>query len=239
MIERLQSVLSHAGVASRRHAAELIELGKVSVDGQVVRERGFRIDPAKHEITVNGRAIPKSSGKFYFLFNKPKGVITTVTDTHGRRKVMDYFPGIKVRLFPVGRLDKDTTGLLIVTNDGDMAHRLTHPSFEIDKEYEAVVLGQVLQRDISRIESGVRIEEGMTSPCRIRLLGMVAAGSRYGIIIHEGRKRQIRRMFESVGAKVLELKRVRYAGLTLGKLKEGEYRVLTSKEVSALKGGAK
>lgn len=239
MKERLQTVLSHGGVASRRHAAEVIEAGKVAVDGVVVTERGFRVDPAEHEITVNGRPLSGTEAKFYFLFNKPKDVITTVTDTHGRRKVLDYFSGVKARLFPVGRLDKDTTGILIVTNDGELAHTLSHPSFEVEKEYEALVWAELPSRDIVRLERGVMLEEGKTAPCKIRLMGTGPRGATYRVVLHEGRKRQVRRMFDAVGSRVKELKRVRYAWLTLGKLREGEYRSLTAREVHALKERAK
>lgn len=235
MKERLQTILSHAGVASRRHAVDYIEAGKVTVDGVVVTERGYRVDPAAHKIAVNGKPLAGDESKLYFLFNKPKDVITTVTDTHGRRKVMDYFNGIRARLFPVGRLDKDTTGIIIMTNDGDLAHRLAHPSFEVEKEYEALVWAELPSRDLAKLERGVMLEEGKTASCHIRLIGLDPRGAKYQIIIHEGRKRQIRRMFEAVGSRVKELKRVRYAGLTLGKLREGEFRSLTAKEVNALK----
>ena len=134
MSKRLQTVLAHAGVASRRHAAELIESGSVKVNGKTVTEKGYRVDPDVHEILVDGRPIRKEEKKVYFLFHKPRDVISTVSDTHGRKKVTDFFKHVKARLYPVGRLDKDTTGLLLITNDGQVTHKLAHPSFEIDKE---------------------------------------------------------------------------------------------------------
>ena len=237
MNARLQTVLSHAGVASRRHAVELIEAGRVKVDGVVVTEKGARVDPDVQKILVDGRGLPKGIGKLYFLFNKPKGVITTASDTHDRRKIVDYFRKVGARLFPIGRLDKDTTGLIILTNDGDLAHKLAHPSFEVEKEYEALVGGWVKEGNISRLERGVMLEEGLTAPCRIKILGRNERGVRVSVRIHEGKKRQVRRMFEQTGARVLELKRVRYAGLRIGDLKEGDFRRLSAREVADLKGG--
>ncbi len=236
MNTRLQTVLSHAGVASRRHAVELIEAGRVKIDGAVVKEKGFRVDPDIQEVLVDGRPLRKDIGKLYFLFNKPKGVITTVWDTHGRKKIVDYFRNVGARLFPVGRLDKDTTGIIILTNDGDLAHKLAHPRFEVEKEYEALVGGWVKEGNISRLERGVMVEGGVTAPCRIRVLGRNERGVRVSVRIHEGKKRQVRRMFEQVGARVLELKRVKYAGLSIGSLKEGEFRRLSKREVDELKG---
>ncbi|MFH1665428.1 MAG: pseudouridine synthase [Candidatus Omnitrophota bacterium] len=235
MDKRLQTVLAHAGVVSRRRAAELIEDGKVKVDGAVVTEKGFRVDPSAHEIEAEGRVISREEKKYYFLFNKPRGVISTVTDTHSRRKVSDYFKGVTARLYPVGRLDKDTTGILLVTNDGDLTHKLSHPSFEIEKEYLAVVGPRVPERNIRRLEKGIDIEGKRTSPCKIKFVRTDPGGEVYRIILHEGRKRQIRMMFEAAGARVVDLARVRYAGLTLGSLKPGEHRALTAEEVAKLK----
>ncbi|MFH1552575.1 MAG: pseudouridine synthase [Candidatus Omnitrophota bacterium] len=236
MEKRLQTVLAHAGVASRRHAAELIESGKVQVDGRSVTEKGFRIDPQKHEILVNGRPIPTEEKKYYFLFNKPKNVISTVSDTRGRKKVTDFFKDINARLYPVGRLDKDTTGIIVITNDGEMAHKLAHPRFQTEKAYRVDVEPCVSIEDIRRIERGIELDGKVTAPCRIKLLNKSKERAVYRVHLREGRKRQIRRMFEAVGARVMELKRVRYAGLTLGRLQEGEFRNLTEKEVDSLKG---
>jgi 23S rRNA pseudouridine2605 synthase len=235
MKKRLQTVLSHAGVASRRHAAELIESGKVRIDGLLVTEKGVRIDPDEHEILVNGRPLPGEEKKYYFLLNKPKGYISTTSDTHSRRKITDIFKNIKARLYPVGRLDKDTTGIIVVTNDGKLAHALAHPSFEVEKEYVATVDKFIPLVDIKRIEKGIELDGKMTAPCRIKLRRKGRTNVIYRITLHEGRKRQIRRMFEAVGGKVTALKRVKYAGLALGKMEEGEYRSLTNKEVNKLK----
>lgn len=234
MEKRLQNILAHAGVASRRHAAELIEAGKVKVDGKIVRERGLRFDPDLHDISVSGKAIPKEETKYYFLFNKPAGIISTVKDTHDRRKVTDFFSDIDARLYPVGRLDKDTTGVLIVTNDGKITHGLTHPSFEVDKEYIVDVDESIKALDIRKLEKGIYLEDKMTSPCSIQRERTGGKAS-YIVRLHEGRKRQIRRMFEVIGRKVVSLKRVKYAGLTLKGLKEGEFRPLTEEEIKRLK----
>jgi 23S rRNA pseudouridine2605 synthase len=234
MKKRLQNVLAHAGIASRRRAAQLIESGKVKVDGKVITEKGCRIDPEEHKILVDGRAIPKEEKKYYFLFNKPVNVISTASDTHDRRKVIDYFKEVKARLYPVGRLDKDTTGLLLVTNDGMLTHKLAHPSFEVEKEYRVTINGYLSQKDLDRLEKGIDLEGKKTAPCVIRRVKRTLKGDVLKIILHEGRKRQIRRMFEEVGAKVTALERTRYAGLTLGRLKPGEYRQLTEREIARL-----
>ena len=235
MEKRLQTVLAHAGIASRRRAACLIEKGKVRINGRIVREKGYRVDPAVCEITVDGRALAEKEKKYYFLFNKPAGVITTVRDTHGRIKVLDYFKEIKERLYPVGRLDKDTTGLLLITNDGELTHKLTHPKFMIEKEYIAVVGGSIKDSDLRRIEKGVMLEEARTAPCRIRVIDEKDGATTFSIKVHEGRKRQIKRMFGTVGGRVVSLKRVRYAGFTIGKLREGEFRPLSGQEIEKLK----
>ncbi|MGB2652050.1 MAG: pseudouridine synthase [Candidatus Omnitrophota bacterium] len=234
MKKRLQNVLAHAGIASRRRAAQLIENGKVKVDGKVVTEKGHRIDPEEHKILIDGRPLPKEEKKYYFLFNKPENVISTVSDTHDRKKVTDYFKKIKARLYPVGRLDKDTTGLLVVTNDGTLTHRLAHPSFEIEKEYRVTITGYLSQKDSKRLERGIDLEGKKTAPCIIRRVKRTVKGDVLKIVLHEGRKRQIRLMLEEVGAKVTALERTRYANLTLGCLKPGEYRELTQKEVEKL-----
>lgn len=233
--KRLQTVLAHAGVASRRHAAELIEKGKVKVDGRQVTERGYRIDPDEHEILVNGCLIPGEEKKYYFLFHKPGNVISTARDTHDREKVTDFFKKVNARLYPVGRLDKDTTGILIVTNDGELTHRLSHPSFEIEKEYTVTVEPYPSRDDIRRIERGIMIDGSATAPCEIKLLRKKGKSAVYRVKLHEGRKRQIKRMFEAAGARVAGLKRNRYAGLTLRGLKEGEFRELTGKEIKKLR----
>jgi len=241
MEKRLQNILAHAGVASRRKSAELIEQGRVKVDGKVVREKGLHLDPDAHEILVDGARVSGEERKIYFLLNKPKGMISTVTDTHGREKIPDLFEGVNERLYPVGRLDKDTTGLLIITNDGEMANKLSHPRYEVEKEYIAAVEGDIHPKDIKILTKGIEIEGKRTAPCVIELLKKKDGRATYRVKIHEGRKRQIRLMFEAAGARVAELKRTKYAGLRIGTLQEGEYRPLTDKEIGRLKriGGEK
>jgi len=235
MKKRLQTILAHSGVASRRHSASLIEEGKVKIDGRVVLEKGFRVDPEEHEISVQGKLLAREEKKFYFLFNKPKDTISTVSDSHGRVTVTDYFKNIKARLYPVGRLDKDTTGVLIITNDGDMAHRLAHPSFEVEKEYRVTVKDPVDKDTLEKMKEGIRIDGKKTTPCEITRDRKSRDRVVYKMRIHEGRKRQIRRMFADVGSKGIDLKRNKYAGITLGRLTEGEYRELTKEEVIRLK----
>lgn len=238
MKRRLQTVLSHAGVASRRRAAELIEKGHVKVDGRRITEKGYRLDPARCEVLVDGRPISKEK-KYYFLLNKPKGFISTARDTHSRRKVTDIFDKVNARLYPVGRLDKDTTGLILITNDGDLAHRMAHPSFEVEKEYVASVEGDVKISDIKKIEKGIELDGKLTAPCRIMLRRKGKKRTVYRVKLREGKKRHIKRMFEAIGGRVVELKRVKYAGLAIGDLKEGEYRALSGREVKELKNKVK
>jgi 23S rRNA pseudouridine2605 synthase len=233
--KRLQTILSHRGVASRRGVIELIENGKITVNGVVVKEKGLRVDPSSSIITVNGKPLPADEKNCYFLFNKPKGVISTVKDTHDRRKISDFFASIDARVYPVGRLDRDTTGIILVTNDGDLTHRLSHPSFGIEKEYLVTIWGHLHKSKRELLEKGIKLEGKMTSPCKIKLRRRVKNTSQLRVYMHEGKKRQIRRMFEYVGLKVNELDRVKYAGLKLGILPRGEFRELTKGEVKKLK----
>ncbi|MFH1797911.1 MAG: pseudouridine synthase [Candidatus Omnitrophota bacterium] len=235
MKTRLQTILAHAGIASRRGVVSLIQTGKVTVNGKIVVEKGFRVDPNECDIQVKGQALTNQEKKYYFLFNKPKGVISTAIDTHNRRKITDFFKDIPARLYPVGRLDKDTTGAIIVTNDGALTHKFSHPSFEIEKEYVAEVTPCVSKSDIKKIEKGIKLEGKYTAPCGIKFIKENKNSAVYRIILHEGRKRQIKRMFEEVGSKVVNLKREKYAGLSLGTLKEGEYRPIYNQIFPPLK----
>ncbi|MGG4453093.1 pseudouridine synthase [Brevibacillus porteri] len=237
-MERLQKVLAHAGVASRRHCEELIAQGKVQVNGQVVREQGIKVDPLKDKIVVNGQQV-KLEQHVYLLLYKPTGVITSVTDPRGRRVVIDLLKGIKERVYPVGRLDYDTSGLLLLTNDGELANRLAHPSYEIDKVYRAWVKGIPSQDEVRKLATGIRLEDGMTSPGQSKLLKTESNCQRalVELTIHEGRNRQVRRMCEAIGHPVLTLERIRLGFLTLDGLKPGEFRKLTQEEVESLKRG--
>ncbi len=235
--ERLQVVLARHGIASRRGVVSLIEEGKVSVNGEVVREKGFRIDSTKDKITVDGQPLAIETGrdKRYFIFNKPKGVMTTLQDPHAESTVADFFKDIPERIFPVGRLDRDTTGLLIMTNDGELAFHLTHPKFGVKKLYRARVKGVVTEEAVKRLERGVLLEEGKTAPCKIEIESRTPRETTLFVELHEGKKRQIRRVFEKIGHWVIELERLKYGPLTLGDLRFGQRRELKPHEIRLLK----
>lgn len=237
-MERLQKVLAHAGVASRRHCEELIVQGKVQVNGSVVRELGTRVDPQSDQIVVNGRRIQLEQ-HVHLLLYKPTGVITSVTDPQGRRVVTDLLKGIKERVYPVGRLDYDTSGLLLLTNDGELANKLAHPSYEIDKVYRAWVKGIPTPEKVKKLATGIRLEDGMTSPGEARLLKTDTKTGRalVELTIHEGRNRQVRRMCDAIGHPVITLERIRLGFLTLEGLSAGQFRPLTTTEVDRLKQG--
>ncbi|MBI4394694.1 MAG: rRNA pseudouridine synthase, partial [Candidatus Omnitrophica bacterium] len=200
---RLQSFLAQAGISSRRSVIEELEAGKVKVNGEVVRIPSYPIFPDKDKVTYLDQEVRLSSRKAYFIFNKPRGVITTAEDTHGRKTVLDYFKHVKERIYPVGRLDQDTTGLLLLTNDGELANKLMHPRFGVEKVYEALLDKEISKDKVIQLEQGVVIEGVKTSPCKIRILGTGEEKSKVEIILHEGRKRQIRNMFLAIGIRVL------------------------------------
>lgn len=232
-MERLQKVLAAAGVASRRKCEEIIAEGRVSVNGQIITAQGFKVGP-DDELAVDGRKIQRAETYVYYLLNKPAGVISTVVDTHGRPTVMDLVPK-EPRVYPVGRLDLDTQGILLLTNDGELTNALLHPSREIVKIYRVVAVGQVTDDALVQLASGVELEDGMTAPAKVRRLTMTPRQTVLEITIHQGRKRQVKRMFAAVGSKVLQLERVGFAFLTLGELKRGHFRNLTGEEVARLK----
>lgn len=241
--ERLQKYLAHAGIASRRHAEELIGAGAVTVNGQVVRELGTRVDPSADEVRVRGRLVRPATDHLYVLLNKPPDVVSTAHDPQGRRTVLDLLPAEwrERRVYPVGRLDRDTEGLLLLTDDGDLALRLTHPRYALPKEYAALVAGRPTRSALERLERGVRLageerpEERLTAPAHVWEMRSQGDATWVGIEIHEGRKRQVRRMFEAVGYPVLRLRRVRVGPLTLGSLPPGKARRLSADEVARLR----
>jgi len=233
-LQRLQKILANAGVASRRHSEELILAGRVSVNGQVVTELGAKADPEADEIQVDGKALPREVGKAYFALYKPTGYITSKSDPRNRRTVMMLAPEVP-GLHPVGRLDYDTSGLLLMTNDGDFTLALTHPRYGVPKTYEAWVEGHPTERILQKLREGVRLEDGWTSPAQVVALGPSGPESRIRITIHEGRNRQVRRMFEAVGHPVVRLKRLAVGPVTLEGLKPGAIRPLSHQEIVALK----
>ncbi len=239
-MERLQKILAQAGVASRRKCEALIVAGEVAVNGRVVTELGAKADPQKDVITVRGKPIAAQS-KLYLMFHKPKGVITALSDPRGRPVVADYLKDVPARVYPVGRLDYDTEGLLLLTNDGELAYRLTHPRFQVAKTYHATVERVPHGSDLERLASGIRLEDGMTAPAEAEYVDVDPDGkwATISITIREGRNRQVRRMFEAIGHPVLRLKRVAFAGLKLEGLKRGKYRHLTAEELEILKSSFK
>lgn len=235
-MERLQKVIAYAGVASRRKAEQLIVEGKVKVNGKVVRELGTKVSNSD-TIEVEGVKLEKED-KVYFLLYKPKGYISAVTDDKGRKTVVDIFKKrVPERIFPVGRLDYDTTGLLLLTNDGEFSYQLTHPKFKIDKTYIARVKGVPTVDGLKKLQRGIKLEDGKTAPAKVSMTSFdeQAGKAICEITIHEGRNRQVRRMFEAIGTPVVKLKRERFAFLDLGNLKPGEYRELTKHEVKQLR----
>jgi 23S rRNA pseudouridine2605 synthase len=231
---RLAKHLAHAGVASRRGAERLIRDGRVSVSGHPV------LEPA-HEVTedsvicVDGRPVSGAERRVVYAVNKPLGVLSTASDPHGRPTVVEMLTDIDLRLYPVGRLDADSTGLILLTNDGELAHRLTHPSFEVPKTYRVRVGGgPPSEQALRRLREGVRLEDGMSAPARVR---RVSAGV-LELTIHEGRNRQVRRMCEAVGHPVRALERVAFGALELGDLRPGAHRRLGDREIGLLRGGS-
>jgi 23S rRNA pseudouridine2605 synthase len=230
--ERLQKVLAAAGLGSRRACEVLIEEERVTVNGEVAI-LGRRVDPETDRIEVDGLRVPVRPGLVTYLLNKPRGVVSTAADPQGRPTVVELVPP-EPRIFPVGRLDTDTEGLILLTNDGDLAHRLTHPSFGVEKEYLAQVDGSPTPADLRRLRQGVELEDGMTAPAKASL----TAPGAVRLVIHEGRNRQVRRMLEAVGHPVRRLVRTRIGPLADRRLKPGEWRVLEMEEVRALEAAA-
>lgn len=234
-MERLQKVIAHAGIASRRKAEQLILAGKVKVNGKVVSELGVKV-ATTDQVEVNGIQIEKES-PVYFLFYKPRGVISSVKDEKGRKVVTDFFQHIEERVYPVGRLDFDTSGLLLLTNDGEFAHLLMHPKNEVEKTYVAKTKGIPTREQLRLLEKGIMLDDGKTAPANAKLLSLDKKRQTaiVQLTIHEGRNRQVRRMFEKIGCPVMKLKRERYGFLTLHGMNTGDLRELTPHEVKQLR----
>jgi 23S rRNA pseudouridine2605 synthase len=231
MLERLQKVLAKAGVASRRRAEELIRQGKVRVDSKVVTEMGTKVDPETQNIECEGVALVSREEKVYILLHKPTGYLSTVDDPQGRPIVTDLLKNIKERVYPVGRLDLNTEGALLLTNDGELSQKILHPSHEVNKTYVAKVKGVPGRKKLDALSKGIKLEGRKTWPASIKVLKTEAQSTVIQIIIHEGRKRQVRKMFEAIGHPVLALKRTAYGQLELGGLGPGKYRFLTPPDI--------
>ena len=235
---RLQKLLAQSGVASRRKCEELMLDGLVVVDGEVVTRLGTKVDPRTAVIRVDGKRLPPVSEKVYLVLHKPRGVVSTMSDPEGRRTLSDFVADRPERLFHVGRLDTDTSGLIILTNDGDFAHRLAHPSYEVDKTYVAEVEGQPTKATVQRLLDGVTLEDGPVTVSSARLRTAAKGGVQdkaiIELVIHEGRNRIVRRLLEEVGHPVLRLSRTRIGPVALGSLAPGKMRELTLDELGEL-----
>lgn len=229
---RLQKYLAACGIASRRKAEELIEQGRVSVNGQVAHV-GESVDPSVDVVEFDGVAVT-AERKVYIILNKPEGVVTTAKDTHRRKTVMDCLEGVNARVFPVGRLDLDVEGALLLTNDGELSNRLMHPRYEIQKVYMAWVRGRVTQEDAARLRRGIELDDGMTAPAGIDILERQPDRTLVRLCLHEGRKREVKRMLDAVGHRVISLRRVSVAGIDAQGLRVGEWRYLGKQEISQL-----
>ena len=230
---RLQKFMADAGVASRRKCEEYIAAGRVKVNGAVA-EIGCTVEPGDI-VELDGRRLSADAERVVIMLNKPQGVVCTCSDPEGRKTVIDYVKELPYRLYNVGRLDYDSEGLILLTNDGDLAYRMTHPKFEMDKTYHVVCSGTIDQRDISRLKSGITLDDGVTSPAGMNNVRIRKDGkSELDITIHEGRNRQVRRMIAAVGKDTLLLRRIKEGMLELGELKSGQWRFLTEQEIKAL-----
>jgi 23S rRNA pseudouridine2605 synthase len=239
-MERLQKALAHAGIASRRACEELIRQGRVQVNGQVVTEMGTRVDSARDEIRVDGRPLSSAEPHVYIVLNKPRGYLSTTRDSHGRPTVLDLF-AIEARVYPVGRLDMDSEGLLLLTNDGALTQRLTHPRYDHEREYWVLVDGYPNERVLRRLQRGVEVEGEKLQADEVTVLRgphkrrePVANGIWLKVVLHQGHKRQVRRMCAAIGHPVRRLIRVRFGPLHLGRLEPGQWRHLSHSEIMAL-----
>lgn len=229
---RLQKFLADSGVASRRKCESLIREGSVKVNGQVVEEMGLKIDPTSDVVQVNEKYVhAHDRERLYFVLNKPRGVITSVSDPEGRKTVIDLLPPVKERLYPVGRLDYLSEGLLIVTNDGDMAHAIMHPKHEVTKVYEVKVFGIVSAEILRKLKAGVRVGRDFLKPTSVRVIGMLQNKSWLEFKLQEGKNREIRRLCEEVGLTIDKLKRVAIGGLSIGSMKPGDYELVAKKDL--------
>ncbi len=234
-MERLQKIIARAGIASRREAERLILEGEVTVNGLAVRTPGSVADASKDRIKVRGKLITKLPPPVYILLNKPPGYLTTLKDPQARPHVRELLKRVKIRVFPVGRLDYDAEGLLLLTNDGPLANLLTHPRYQVPRSYQVRVSGYLGAGELDRLRKGVELEDGMTLPAQARATRMRPRDSLVRITIREGRNRQIKRMFDALGHRVIRIKRTGFGPLRLGDLMVGRYRYMTPEEIAHLK----
>lgn len=230
---RINKYIANSGIASRRKADQLIKEGKVKVNGKVLLEPGYDVFE-EDEVLVDGKHIQRAENKVYYVMNKPLGVITAVQDDRGRMTVVDIMTDVEERIFPVGRLDYNTSGLLLLTNDGDFANRIMHPSHKVNKTYRVRVAGNISKMKISILRSGVRLGKFKTAPARVDVITWNRHSMLLEVTIHEGKNRQIRRMFEAIGYPVQELQRISIGNMKLGHLKPGQYRKLSKGEFEYL-----
>jgi pseudouridine synthase len=235
MMVRLNKFLAQAGVASRREADRMITEGRVSVNNTIVEELGTQIDPIKDSVRVDGQNVKKEKEEIYLLLNKPAGYLVTLKDPFKRPTILELIPKLKTRVFPVGRLDLNSEGLLLLTNHGELASRLMHPRYRIKKVYEVRIKGIPSRKSLQRLEKGIHLDGKKTAPAKLTHLRSDSKNTKVRIVLTEGRKREIRRMFEAIGHTIFYLKRINFAGLVLGTLQKGQWRYLTSSEVVDLK----
>lgn len=234
-LERLQKILSQAGIASRREAEKMIKEGRVSVNGKIITQLGFKADSAKDHIKVDGKRVDKFEPKITIILNKPKGYISTVKDPTGRPTVMDLVKRVKGRIYPVGRLDFDAEGILFLTNDGDLAFKLSHPRFSIPRIYMVKVSGLPKEKDLLRLKKGVTLEDGKAKAISCEIIRVSDKNTWVKMVVTEGRNHLVKRMFRAIGHSVLKLKRVQFGPIKLGNLPPGEFRFLTDEEIKRLK----
>lgn len=235
MMVRLQKVIAASGAASRRAAETMIREGRVTVNGKIVRVLGTSIDPSKDHVKIDGRHVQRTEPEVFVLLHKPPGFVTTMTDPQGRPTIADLVAKVKVRVFPVGRLDYDTEGLLLLTNNGKVAQACVHPRYHVPKTYLVKVSGVCTDDEIRNLQDGIALDDGTTAPAVVRKSGKAKANSWLELTIHEGRKHQVKRMLEALGHRVMRIKRIRFGPLALGDLPVGASRFATDAEANALR----
>jgi len=234
-MERIQNILAKVGIASRREAERMVVEGRVSVNGKVVQTLGFKADPSKDHIKVDGRRLTPFEPKVILLLNKPRGYLSTVKDPKGRPTVLDLLKNLKWRIYPIGRLDFDAEGLLLLTNDGDLAHLLSHPRFSIPKTYWVKVAGVPEEKKLMRLKRGVMLEDGRAKAVSCSLIRQREKNSWVRVVVTEGRNHLVKRMFSAIGHTVLKIKRIEYGPIQLGDIAFGQFRYLTAEEMEKLK----